>query len=333
MSASVPRKEWEGNYLLVAAGSTRRAPYLIGWREFKDHIRECVKEQPGWVEVRTGLHRGEMEAWSRLKDVEDAESAWSTEKHLFAAVTATLIVHADTYSNAKGILVHLFETSLRTNDYQLLKCNCSPRFTGLGAHEHSPRWSGLDNGSVNQAVGKRCVTSPPQYVAPPQPAYPYANYYQQPATYTTSPLYSYQEIQAALPQVPAYSQSAGGLPVNLSSGVMVTEARGIFIQGLSYSVGSTELSSLIQSVGLQPVEAKVHRDSKGNSKGVATAKFATKEHAQYAVTVLNGKLHKGKTISARIDTDTTVIGQIAPLVVDGSTSRVRMQEVPETWYR
>lgn len=79
MSESAPTKGWAGDYLLIASGQTSNAPYLADWRKFKDHMRNYVKEQPGWVEVYPGRNRGVKESWSRLKDQGDAESAWSME--------------------------------------------------------------------------------------------------------------------------------------------------------------------------------------------------------------------------------------------------------------
>lgn len=72
-------KEGDGDYLLVVSGVTRYAPYLVGWQEFKDHLRKVVKEQPGWADVYSsqGHRRGEMQGWCRLKDREDADAVFS----------------------------------------------------------------------------------------------------------------------------------------------------------------------------------------------------------------------------------------------------------------
>lgn len=117
---------------------------------------------------------------------------------------------------------------------------------------------------------------------------------------------------------PVYSQSSGGLPVNLSQGAVITESRGIFLQGLNYSVGNNELAALLNRAGLRPDQAHVHRDARGTSKGVATAKFSTKAEAEYAVSALNGKSHAGKTLTVRMDTNSTVVGSLEPFVVDGT---------------
>lgn len=72
-------KDSEGDYLLVISGTTRHAPFLAGWRNFKDHIRNVVKEQPGWADVYPSQshRRGEMQGWARLKLPEDTDSTYS----------------------------------------------------------------------------------------------------------------------------------------------------------------------------------------------------------------------------------------------------------------
>lgn len=117
---------------------------------------------------------------------------------------------------------------------------------------------------------------------------------------------------------PVFAQNSSGLPVNLSRGAVITETRGIFLQGLNYSVGNNELATLLNNAGLRFEQANVHKDSRGASKGVATARFSTKAQAEYAVAKLNGTTHAGKTITVRMDTNTTVIGSLEPFVVDGT---------------
>jgi hypothetical protein len=72
-------KEEDGDFLLVISGTTRHAPFLAGWHEFKDHIRKVVKEQPGWADVYASQsqRRGEMQGWARLKLREDADATYS----------------------------------------------------------------------------------------------------------------------------------------------------------------------------------------------------------------------------------------------------------------
>jgi hypothetical protein len=179
----------------------------------------------------------------------------------------------------------------------------------------------MDVSRINQVLN-RYPAAPAPFVGIPQPAYQYSSVspYLQTMPYATTAAYAYPTapVPYMAPPVPAYSHSAGGLPVNLGQGAVVTESRGIFIQNLSYSAESSDLTSLIHSVGLKPIEAKVHKDSRGQSKGYATAKFSTKEEAQYGVTALNGKAHMNKTLTVRLDTDSTVVGVVPPVRGDGS---------------
>jgi RNA recognition motif-containing protein len=114
------------------------------------------------------------------------------------------------------------------------------------------------------------------------------------------------------------------MPVNVGSGAMLTEARGIFIKGLSYQAKPNDVNALLSKVAI-PVEVKLHKDSRsGQFRGSATAKFATKEEAVAVVNSLGRTVHMGKTIEVRLDTERTVVGQTqGPVIVNGSTfSRV-----------
>ncbi|KAF2643308.1 hypothetical protein P280DRAFT_422042 [Massarina eburnea CBS 473.64] len=290
----------DGDYLLCVSGHTRYAPYLADWRDFKDHIRKVVKEQPGWTTVWPVQGRkGEVQGWCKLKDKDDADAVYNN------------------YARSRGVLVHVFCTSLRSSVFELMKCNCVLHFPDVGNRGHSPRRSGLDVNSVNQTFGgNRCaLTTSPQYATPAQQTYSYADYYQNPPYTPASMQYP---AQPAAPQVPCL-QSTAGLPVNIEHGAVLTEARGIFIQGLNYSVRDSELASLIHSVGLRPLEVKVRKDSKGASKGVATATFNSKADAQYGVNNLNGYVHNGRTLTVRLDAESTVVGQFRPPpIVDGT---------------
>jgi RNA recognition motif-containing protein len=99
----------------------------------------------------------------------------------------------------------------------------------------------------------------------------------------------------------------------------LTEARGIFIRNLSYKCTVDDLNALLlQTVGYA-IDIQLMKDSRsGEFKGVATAKFASRELAQHAANTLNGREHMGMTLHVRMDTDTTVVGRAEPMVVNGS---------------
>ncbi|ORX98315.1 hypothetical protein BCR34DRAFT_496205 [Clohesyomyces aquaticus] len=288
------------NYMLIVSGPSQYTPFLSGWQEFKDHIRRIVNYQPGWAEVMPGPGKGEMQGWCRLEKQADADAAY------------------DHYTISRRLLVHLFRTSRTSSDYRLLKCSCGPYFPDISERSHSPIRSGIHADSVRQYMPKAYPVPAPQYAMPA--AYSWQPYPQAPS-YTQMPAYPGPAMQVQ--QAPVYSASTSGMPVNVRHGAMLTEARGIFIHNLSYQCSSTDLHALLCTVG-RPLEWRLHTDRSGQSKGAATAKFATKEEANYAASRLNRVAHMGMTISVRLDTDTTVVGQVQPpVIVNGSTySRV-----------
>lgn len=230
----------------------------------------------------------------------------------------------ETFHRSNGMLVHVWQTRRSSDGFRLMKCNCSVQFPGVADGHHSAGLCGIDIGRVNQLGGKPYTTAAPtQYVAV-QPGYSYPVY--PPTTsYTIQPVFTTHmpQVIPSMAQAPVYSASNSGMPVNIRDGAMLTEARGIFIQNLSYKVNSDELKDLLYTVG-RPVDCKVHRDRSGVSKGVATAKFASTHEAQLAVTHLNRKTHRGMTLKVRLDQDTTVVGQVGPpLVVNGSVGAYR----------
>jgi hypothetical protein len=217
------------------------------------------------------------------------------------------------------MLVHVWETSWRGDGYRLMRCSCSTIFPEVPHGGHSDDRCGIDIGRVNQLGGVRASTSTPYMTA--QSWYPYRMYPQtpayapQPQVYAPAPVYP----AYALPSPPIYSTSTNGMPVNVRGGAVLTEARGIFIRNLSYRCTPEDLNGLLlQTVGY-PINIQFLRDSRtGVFKGVATAKFASKELAQHAANTLDGRKHMGMMLRVRMDTDVTVVGQAEPMVVNGS---------------
>jgi hypothetical protein len=210
-----------------------------------------------------------------------------------------------------------------------MRCNCSTVFPEVPDGDHSDNYCGIDIRRVNQLGGVRAstaVASTPYMTA--QSRYPYTMYPQapentlQPQVYAPAPGYP----AYALPSPPIYSTSTNGMPVNVRGGAVLTEARGIFIRNLSYRCTLEDLNGLLLHVVGYPIDTKFLRDSRtGVFKGAATAKFASKELAQYAANTLNGRDHMGMTLHVRMDTDTTVVGRAEPMVVNGS---YRVSEIP-----
>jgi hypothetical protein len=186
---------------------------------------------------------------------------------------------------------------------------------------HSNGRYGIDIGRVNLLVGVRAsiaAASAPCMTA--QSRYPYAMYPQAPAYALQPREYAPTTVYPAyaMPAPPIYSTSTNGMPVNVRGGAVLTEARGIFIRYLSYKCTPEDLNGLLQTVGY-PIDVQFLRDGRtGVFKGVATARFASKELAQHAAQTLNGRKHIGMTLNVRIDTENTVVGRAEPIVVNGS---------------
>ncbi|KAF2022133.1 hypothetical protein BU24DRAFT_363190 [Aaosphaeria arxii CBS 175.79] len=295
------------NYMVIASGLINNAPFLADWQQFKDFLRRIVEYQPGWTEVLQGPRKGEKQGWCRIDRRDDAETAY------------------EEFASKRGILVHLFKTSRTNEEYRMLKCNCWPHFPDMSEHGHSPHRSGINVGGVNQYVASVRGAATPRCVAPTASMYTFPTYSQAPLynTYSTHANYPVHTVAAPMgaQHMPMYSATASGIPVNVRHGAMITEARGIFLSNLNYSVKPSDLNTLLQTVG-RPVESKLHRDTRtGTFRGNATAKFTTKEEAMFAVAHLNNREHMGMNIKVRLDTDATVVAQVqAPVIVNGSVS-------------
>lgn len=214
------------------------------------------------------------------------------------------------------MLVHIYKTARSSEGYRLLRCNCSSHFPEVSDGDHSAGRCGIDARRLLGAGRAVFAATAAQYL-PAQPAYGYSY----PATHYTIPAVS---LGYGTPsQVPVYSSNPTGLPVNVRRGAVLTEARGIFIQNLSYKCTPTDLQSLLLTVG-QPVEYHLMRDPRTNAfKGTATAKFYSKEYAQHAATYLNGREHMGMKLMVRMDKETTAVGQTGPpLIVRSDMYRV-----------
>jgi hypothetical protein len=227
------------------------------------------------------------------------------------------------------MLVHVWETCRSSEGFRILRCNCSSLFPEVSEGSHSKGRCGIDLGRVSYLTGggkPAYSTSAPQYM-PPQSIYGYG--YPTTQAYNVPGVYS---NYAPPTQVPVYSANSYGMPVNIQHGAVLTEARGIFIQNLSYKCTPADFYSLLLTVG-QPVDYRLIRDSRtGVFKGSATAAFGSQEQAQRAAYSLNRVQHMGMTLSVRMDKETTAVGQTAPLIVGSdmyvSTSRVRSVPVP-----
>jgi hypothetical protein len=185
-------------------------------------------------------------------------------------------------------------------------------FPGVSEGCHSAGLCGIDLGRVSNLAtgGRQSQTTHTTSYPSSQPHYGYG--------YPTSQAYAVPTIYpsyAPPAQMPVYSANSYGIPVNVRNGAVLTEARGIFLQNLSYKCTISDLYSLLLTAG-QPVDYKLLRDARtGVFKGSATAAFGSQELALRAAHYLNGVEHMGMKLRVRMDKETTAVGQTAPLIV------------------
>ncbi|KAF2844904.1 hypothetical protein T440DRAFT_546822 [Plenodomus tracheiphilus IPT5] len=159
---------------------------------FKDHLRTLVKDHPGWVNVFPGQSQSQKQGWCRLRDKEDADAVFQKYKR-------------------SGILVHVWKTCHSNESRHLMKCNYSLYFSRVSDGKHSAELCGIYIGMVNLFSGQTQVVPTNAYVPAPS-AYTYAMYpeVRASAANPTSPVY--------VQQVPVYSASASGIPINICPG-------------------------------------------------------------------------------------------------------------------
>ncbi len=115
-------------------------------------------------------------------------------------------------------------------------------------------------------------------------------------------------------------------PVNVTHGAVLTEARGVFVSNLNFTVNSSDLTATMRTAG-NVVQCKLFRDSRtGRSKGTGTVLFSRAFEARAAVSMLNNTEFMGLRIRVRLDKEqttvaeaSTYVSQAQPVIVDGST--------------
>ncbi|KAF2751863.1 hypothetical protein M011DRAFT_8492 [Sporormia fimetaria CBS 119925] len=288
-----PTTTAEKDYMLIVTGTAQypHHPILQNWETFKDKIRGLVRGQPGWTEVV------QNQGWSRFSSMREAQNAYAY------------------FARSGTMLVHLFSTSRSNKNYNLLICNCSEHFTNVEQGGHSAHSGFHARGASELHPRNQSAT-----IMQPSPS---ANPYGSTMGYTYYPS-PFQPMLGVPQAVPRYAPSHTGIPVNVSRGAALTEARGIFIRNISYSAKDKHLAELLRHLAYHPIEVKLHKNRKGTCKGYATAKFSNGAQAQDAVRRLNGLKHLGMTLEVRLDTEKTVVvpDYQGPLVVDGSGLRV-----------
>ncbi|KAF2141677.1 uncharacterized protein K452DRAFT_271333 [Aplosporella prunicola CBS 121167] len=274
--------------------TTAQLPFNYTWRALKDLVRNYTINQPGWTEMDEGSYGTEgRKGYFSVKTDEDAAN------------------FPEFRDSGRRLLVHHWDAS--QTQPVLLRCNCSAVFPA--ATRHSDRESQVTAQFVNSALYQsEHMPVPPGFATMSQsyPAMtaatsgPMPMMHAQPSHMVHQPAYYLQHP----PATPVYSQA--GIPVNVRNGAVRTEARGIHIRGLKYTVTEAELKQLLAESG-NPLRIEL-------KKGSATVRFGSSVEADRAIEGLNGFEYKGMELSVRYDVDRTPVSE--PVIVNGGPHRV-----------
>lgn len=151
--------------------------------------------------------------------------------------------------------------------------------------------------SVVQPAPRRNVMYPVQPMAAPLIGPVYYQIQPHPAPIPIS--YPMLPHPAPYPQ-PRYATRSDGIQINVSNGAALTEARGVFVSGLDYSLRKEDVEAVFGRAGAIK-ECKLARTSSGKSKGSATVRYFSAEAAQTAIQTLNGRQWKDRVLQVRGD--------------------------------
>lgn len=126
-----------------------------------------------------------------------------------------------------------------------------------------------------------------------------------------------RQQQMAAYQQSQYGRTSAGLPVNRSGGVVATEARSVFVQGLNFKAREPDVEAYFRKAG-KVISCTILTDNHtGKSKGSAKVEYGSQQEAQLAISGLNGTTFMGRTIQVRFDKDVTAIHP-PPTIANGS---------------
>jgi hypothetical protein len=233
------------------------------------------------------------------------------------------------------LLVHLVDAS--TNAAHILKCNCMehygcPHEAGPHASSQAESYMAMPPPEVYYQYGSGLAAVAPvmqpmlsydwdptmgsihglttgfQALSVDQTLYP-TPYYAGPSNMG----YAQQQYT----NQPAYAPDAFGLPVNVSSGVIPTECREVYISNINFLVKKREMAAQISKYA-RPSTLEYNKTADGKFTGTAIATFESGEEATMVVRGLDKQTVKGKRLKVRIGKQQTPIIP-PPMIVNGST--------------
>jgi RNA recognition motif-containing protein len=154
-------------------------------------------------------------------------------------------------------------------------------------------------------------------------------------TYQARQAQQWQQQQQAS-QFPLYASNATGTPINISQGIVRTECRGIFVNGLNYRARREDIEKHFSKAG-DIIRVDLQKDStSGKSKGNCTIQYARAESAAEAIKIFHGREFMSMRLNVRKDKEATAINapsagnarsthagraNMEPIIVNGSQVR------------
>jgi hypothetical protein len=116
-----------------------------------------------------------------------------------------------------------------------------------------------------------------------------------------------QQQQRQSTQLPMYAANATGTPINISQGIVRTECRGIFVNGLNYKARTKDIENHFGKAG-QIAKVDLQKDPQtGKSKGNCTIQYTNAESAARAIAMFHEQSFMTLRLNVRRDKEATPI--------------------------
>lgn len=114
-----------------------------------------------------------------------------------------------------------------------------------------------------------------------------------------------------------------GIPINVSQGVVRTEARGIFISNLPVVIYRRDIEDHFRRAGTI-VHTEMVTDAKtGAFKGVAIVRYSSPSEAQLAIRMFNESQWLGRILHVRKDREESIVPSVRTWSPAGQVNHVR----------
>ncbi|SMY28975.1 unnamed protein product [Zymoseptoria tritici ST99CH_1A5] len=336
-----------------SGSSTQRAtgPYLLGieglprrytWQDLKDLIRKQATHNC-WTEMAV-LSNGQSDGKGAAR-VPKADEATK----LFNYLAQTLVENSP-------LVVHMW--NIGGPIAIMTRCNCggasqvhrsNDESARVSAMAVDPRWQNFTPTSPLAGTGRsyplvqaqaQAGTYPSQFMASAQrnnmpvdttqvtlamrgvQIGPRASQAAQQQMYQARSTQQYprdQQQQRQPAQIPMYAANATGTPINISQGIVRTECRGVFVNGLSFKASTKDIEKHFARAG-PIVKVDLQRDTQsGRSKGNCTIQYVNADSVAAAIAIFNGQEFWGMPLNVRRDKEATPVN--VPITTSNARSR------------